>query len=209
MRIGIFGGTFDPPHHGHLILAAEALDQLRLDKILWTLTGDPPHKPDAPITPLPGRLAMLQAALEGNQAFELSRVEIDRPGPHYAVDTVKILRREYPRAELIYLIGADSLRDLPTWHTPQAFVTRLDGLGVMGRPGVEPDLPALEKQIPELADKFVFISAPLIEISSSLIRARVAAGKPYRYFVPPAVYRMIEENQFYRLMAYSQVEEDE
>ena len=118
MRIGIFGGTFDPPHLGHLILADEAHAQLELDRLLWVLTPDPPHKLHQSITPLVDRLDMLRATIAGNNAFELSMVDIERAGPHYAVDTLLILGRSYPGDALIYVMGGDSLRDLPTWYRP-------------------------------------------------------------------------------------------
>src|SRR5690349_15629428 len=105
MRIGIFGGTFDPPHLGHLILAEEAQYRLRIDHLLWVLTADPPHKQGQPITRLEDRLALVHAAIDDNPAFELSRVDLDRPGPHFALDTVRIIGREHPEAELFYLIG--------------------------------------------------------------------------------------------------------
>lgn len=198
MRIGIFGGTFDPPHIGHLILASEALDQLKLDKILWALTADPPHKQNQMISPVTDRLALVRSALKGSPAFELSRVEIDRPGPHYALDTVKILQMEYPHAELIYLIGADSLRDLPIWHKPDELIAQVAGFGVMRRPEAELDLSRLNAHFPGLAKKLAFIETPLIEISSSQIRERAAAGKPYRYFLPFEVFQYIERKQLYR-----------
>src|SRR5512143_3713267 len=113
--IGVFGGTFDPPHTGHLILAAEAQAQLDLERILWVLTPTPPHKPGQRITSTALRLEMLQAAIDGNPDFELSRVDLDRPPPHYAVDSVHLLRAAYPQAWLAYLMGGDSLDDLPTW----------------------------------------------------------------------------------------------
>ena len=112
MRIGIFGGTFDPPHVGHLILAAEARDQLDLDCVLWVVTPDPPHKTTRALTPLETRLVMVHAAIDGDERFQISRIEIDRPGPHYSADTVRILAEEYPGSQLYYLMGGDSLRDL-------------------------------------------------------------------------------------------------
>ena len=136
MRVGIFGGTFDPPHVGHLILAAEARDQLGLDRVLWVVTPDPPHKAGRTITPLLTRLDLVEAAICQDSQFEISRAEIDRPGPHYSVDTVEILARTYPQAELFYLMGGDSLHDLPTWKRPRQFIAALDGIGVMRRPQV-------------------------------------------------------------------------
>lgn len=198
VRLGIFGGTFDPPHVGHLILAEEAFHQLHLDRLLWVLTPDPPHKPGRQITPLRQRLDLLETALAGNDLFQLSTVEIDRPPPHYAVDTVRLLRRAYPRAELTYLMGGDSLRDLPTWYEPQAFVAACDRIAVMHRPGARPDLERLPEQLPGLLERLVFIEAPLIDIASSDIRRRIAEGRPFRYYLTPDVYRLVLERSLYR-----------
>lgn len=198
MRIGIFGGTFDPPHVGHLILASEALDQLKLDKVLWVVTADPPHKQDQYISPVTDRLSLVRAALKGNPAFEISSVEIDRPGPHYALDTIKILEQQFSDGELIYLIGADSLRDLPAWHKPDELIDQIAGLGVMRRPEVNLDLSILHARFSGLAKKLTFIDTPLVEISSSQIRERAAESRPYRYFVPCEVYELIEKKQLYR-----------
>lgn len=197
MRIGIFGGTFDPPHIVHLILAEEALDQLGLDRVLWLVTADPPHKQDQSISPVSDRLAMVRTALQGNPKFEISRVEIDRPGPHYALDTVNLLQQTYSDADLIYLIGADSLRDLPAWHEPQALIEAVAGFGVMRRPGAEFDLAELEREFPGITEKTAFIEAPLMEISARDIRERVAESRPFRYFVPNDVYYYIKRNRLY------------
>jgi len=133
------------------------------------ITPDPPHKRGLPITPLLIRLELVKAAIEGDPLFELSGVEIDRPGPHYAVDTLLILHDLYPEDALIYLIGGDSLRDLPTWHQPLRFLEACDGLGVMRRPGDAVDLSHLEATLPGLKRKVMFVDAPLLEISSSQI----------------------------------------
>jgi nicotinate-nucleotide adenylyltransferase len=198
MRIGVFGGTFDPPHLGHLILAEEAAWQLRLDRLLWVLTPDPPHKLGRPITALEVRLAMLRAATWDNPGFELSQVELNRPGPHYAVDTVRLLVEANPGSEIVYLMGGDSLRDLPAWHHPGEFINRCAGLGVMRRPGDEIDLEALDQRLPGLLVKVEFINAPLLEISASQIRHRAANGQPFRYFIPPAVYEIIVAHRLYQ-----------
>ena len=118
MKIGIFGGTFDPPHLGHLILAADAKEQLGLDQVLWVLTPFPPHKKDIKISPLQDRMTMVLLAITGNTNFHLSRVDIDRLPPHYALDTVNILRHNSPKDTFFYLMGADSLNDLLAWHEP-------------------------------------------------------------------------------------------
>lgn len=198
MRIGIFGGTFDPPHLGHMILAAEASYQLSIDHLLWVITEIPPHKLDHNITPLEDRLRLTEKALENEHGFSLSRIEIDRPGPHFAVDTVRLLRQKYPMDELFYLMGEDSLRDLPVWHLSADFVNEVDGIGVMRRPGVFIDREALEESLPSVWSKVIFLQTPLVEISASSIRERIRQGKPFRYFVLPAVYDLIVGEKMYQ-----------
>jgi nicotinate-nucleotide adenylyltransferase len=197
-KIGLFGGTFDPPHIGHLILASEAVHQLRLSRLLWMLAPDPPHKLEQPITPLPHRLEMLRRMIAGNSSFEISRLEIDRPGPHYTTDTVRQLSQLEPNADIILVLGGDSLRDLPTWRLCADLVAEVSKIGVMRRPGDPFDMPALEAKIPGLTEKVAFIDAPLQDLASREIRQRVASGDAYRYYVHPAVYEYIEENRLYR-----------
>jgi nicotinate-nucleotide adenylyltransferase len=196
-RIGVFGGTFDPPHVGHLILASEARAQLRLATVLWVLTSIPPHKLAQPISQLEDRLAMLDGALAGEAAFEISHVDIDRPGPHYTVDTLKLLREGHPAATLVLLLGEDSLRDLATWHAPVQLVAESDEIGVMRRPGVSIDLSNLEGKIPGVTAKVRSVEAPLLDIASHEIRRRVADGRPFRYYVPEAVYAYIVKRELY------------
>jgi nicotinate-nucleotide adenylyltransferase len=196
--IGIFGGTFDPPHIGHLILAGEALAQFQLDRLLWVLTPDPPHKLKNPITPLAHRLPMLQAMIRHNPAFELSRIEIDRPGPHYTIDTVRLIAEQNPNAELYLLIGGDSLRDLPAWRLPLDLVAAVSKIGVMRRPGDFTDLAPIEAQIPGVTAKIQFIDALLQPVSSSELRRRIAANEMYRYYLAPEVYDYIETHRLYR-----------
>jgi len=197
--IGLYGGTFDPPHVGHLILAGEALFQLGLTRLLWVPTPEPPHKTKHLITPLHHRLEMLrQAILKAQPGFEISTLEIDRPGPHYTVETLEVLGTQFPAADLVLLIGGDSLRDLPTWHRPRDVVAACRFVGVMRRPGVSPDVAALEGILPGLGAKIRFVDAPQIDVSSSLIRKRVATGGHYRYYLTPEVYSYIEEQQLYR-----------
>lgn len=197
-QIGIFGGTFDPPHLGHLILASEAYSQLRLDRLLWVLTPDPPHKQDQVITPVAHRLAMVNLAIQDNPKFELSRVELDRPGPHYTLDTVETLADQYPDADINPIIGEDSLRDLPTWHKPKELLYACHWVGVMRRPGEEPNLDALERELPGIRSKVHYVDAPLLEIASRELRSRVAEGRPYRYYLPPHVYEYINEHHLYQ-----------
>lgn len=197
MRLGIFGGTFNPPHFGHLILAEEAWSQLRLDRVLWVLTADPPHKQGQPITPVDIRLAMLTAAIRSNPVFELSRVDIDRPGPHWTADTLSVLHRQFPNSDLVFLVGGDSLRDLPTWGRPMEILAQCT-LGVMRRPSDHLSLARLEIQLPGISDKVSFVDSPLIEISARDIRRRVAEGRPYRYMMPDTVREIIEMRGVYR-----------
>ena len=196
-RIGIFGGTFDPPHIGHLILAGEAEGFLQLDRLLWLLTPDPPHKLGQSLAGLEHRQAMLELCLANNPNFELSRLDIDRPGPHYAVDTMEILASQHPTAELVYIMGGDSLRDLPTWHKPKEFVLSCHSLGIMRRPGDLIDLKELEKEIPGIRSKVCFMDAPLLGISSREIRQRIIENKPFQYYVTNSVFNYIEEHQLY------------
>ena len=198
MRIGIFGGTFDPPHLGHLILAAEARYQLKLDRLLFVLTPDPPHKQGQRITALHDRLEMIQAAIAHDPSFQLSRVDIHRPGPHYSLDTVNFLQEQYPEAALVFLMGGDSLHDLPTWYHPREFVEACDAIGVMHRADEEFDLGELEKVIPNISDKVEFIKAPLLEIASTELRARIREGRPYCYYLPKEVCEIIDERGLYR-----------
>jgi nicotinate-nucleotide adenylyltransferase len=197
MRIGIFGGTFDPPHLGHLILAMEASDQLKLDRLLWMVTPDPPHKQGQLITPVETRLQLVRAAIAGDPLFELSTLELEREGPQYALDTVREVRRRNASSEINYLIGEDSLQDLPKWHEPQKLIQELDYLGVMRRPGDKIKMNALDKILPGLREKVKFIDAPLLEISSHQIRDRIQHHQAFRYYLPDKVFRIIQESGLY------------
>jgi nicotinate-nucleotide adenylyltransferase len=198
VRVGIFGGTFDPPHLGHLILAAEAQAQLRLEKVLFVLTADPPHKRGRQFAPIADRLAMVEAAIGGHDIFGLSRIEIDRPGPHYAVDTMQLLAKDHAGKNLVYLIGGDSLRDLPEWNRPQEFIDACAAIGVMRRPRTRIDLDDLAQALPGLSAKLEFVDAPLLEISSSEIRERIRDGGHYRFYVSGAVYEIIQKRGLYK-----------
>ena len=198
MLIGLFGGTFDPPHLGHLALCHEAVSDLSLDRLLWVLTPNPPHKRDRRITPLAHRLAMVEIALQGTR-YQLSRVDLDRPAPHYAVDSVKILATQNPGDRFLYLMGSDSLNDLPTWHEARALVSALDQIGVMHRMNEMPDLPALEEHLPGISGKVRFVQAPRVDVSASEVRLRVRSGRSISHLVPPGVEAYIHEHRLYRL----------
>ncbi len=194
-RIGIFGGTFDPPHMGHLITACEIYTQLHLHRLLWMLTPDPPHKQNQPITGLPDRIKMVQITLLNNPKFELSLVEAERPGPHYSVDTVRIVRERNPLAEVIFVMGGDSLQNLHTWSRSAEFIAACDQIGVMRR--INHELNTIPN-LPGLAEKLHFVDAPLLEISSSEIRRRACAGQSFRYYLPQEVYAYIMEKGLYQ-----------
>jgi nicotinate-nucleotide adenylyltransferase len=198
MKVGIFGGTFDPPHVGHLILAQEALAQLNLDQVLWVVTPFPPHKKTQKISPIQDRITMVLLAITGNTNFRLSRVDIDRLPPHFAVDTVALLREKSPKYEFYYLMGEDSLNDLPTWHEPGKFVSICHGIGIMMRCGELLDTSKLEAILPGINNKLHFMETPLIEISGTDIRKRVETGKQFRYFLPDKIYHYILNHKLYQ-----------
>ncbi|MEI8132132.1 MAG: nicotinate-nucleotide adenylyltransferase [Leptolinea sp.] len=197
-RIGLFGGTFDPPHLGHSILAAEARHALQLDRVLWILTPLSPLKSEKLVSALEQRLKLVKAALAEMPEFEFCDVDISSPPPHYALDTIRILQRQNPQATLIYIMGGDSLQNLPAWHESQLFVNEVAEIGVLRRPGVDLDLESLEGLLPGLKAKVTFFMAPLIEISGADIRERIRKGRPYQYFLLPAVHRCIEDNTYYK-----------
>jgi nicotinate-nucleotide adenylyltransferase len=194
--LGILGGTFDPPHNAHLTLAGEALRQLPLARVVWVLTPDPPHKDDR-ITPYPLRLEMLRAAVSGYPSFELSEVEAERRGPHYMVDTLRILHKRLPDSEFVLLLGGDSLRDMIRWHRPKQLI-RLCRLAVLRRPGARTDMTRLERFVPGIARRTTVIHAPPMDISSTGIRRRIHQGKPITGQVPEAVEEIIRRNGLYR-----------
>ncbi len=198
MRVGVLGGTFDPIHLGHLILAQTAWEQLSLHRLLFVPAGQPWRKAERPITPGHHRLAMVRLALEGSP-FEAWRGELERPGPSYTVDTLQQLRSELDTPKLFLVMGYDSLLDLPNWHRPHELVA-LATLAVAGRPsaGDEEALAQVMAQLPQLADRIVWLDMPLIGISSTMVRQRVQSGRSIRYLVPKAVEDYILEHVLYR-----------
>ncbi len=196
-RLGVIGGTFDPPHYGHLVLADNGRVQLNLDAVIFVPAGIPPHKPERPISPASHRLAMVEAAMGDNAAFRLSRVDVDRPGPHYTVDMLALLAEAYPGSKLFFLIGGDSLAEFGSWRDP-AGIVELAHLGVMERPGWEADVDGLEERVPQIRERLARLDAPYLEISGTDLRRRVREELPIRYLVPPAVRRYVLEHRLYR-----------
>ena len=195
-RLGVFGGTFDPPHCGHLALARAAREALDLDRILWAVAADPPHKRGQVRTPAAWRVKLVEAAIADEPGMALSRIDLDRPGPHYTVDALRLLRDANPDAEWVLLIGGDSFRDLPTWHKPDELIA-LCRLGVLQRPDVAIDLAELEAAIPGVSATVDFIPAPTVSISSRDLRARAAAGESLVGLVPDAVAAIIAAQHLY------------
>lgn len=193
-RVGILGGTFDPPHIGHLVLAQYACDALDLACVLFVPAADPPHK-DQLRYGIEHRLPMLELAIAGNDKFVISRVDVDRPGPHYTVDMIRILQEQQPDTEFYFLMGGDSLHHLPQWYHPLEMIA-LCKLAVMARPGteVEPDLRAL----PGLAERVVVIDSPMLGFSSTEVAERLEAGKSVRYLVPDSVLTYIQDHRLYQ-----------
>jgi len=197
VRTGVLGGTFDPVHLGHLILAQEARERLGLEQVLFMPAGRPWMK-DRAITPAPHRLAMLQLALEDNLAFVISRIETDRPGVSYTAETLADLSREMPGERLFFLLGWDALEDLPRWKDPES-VLALAELVVFPRAGYPtPGLPDLERLLPGVGKRVHLLEGPIIQISSTEVRRRVREGLSIRYLVPRAVEKYILEKGLYK-----------
>jgi nicotinate-nucleotide adenylyltransferase len=191
MRVGVFGGTFDPVHLGHLILSEQCREQARLDRVLLIPAPRPPHKLERASTPFAQRVEMLQLAIAGYPVFQVSEMEKDRPGPSYTVDTLRQLRDQQPDDELFLLIGSDCLPDLPRWHEPLQ-IAELATLLVVSRPGWPVPL-----QLPERF-RIQVIDTPLIDIASSHLRERVRLGRSIRYLVPRAVECYIQAHRLYQ-----------
>lgn len=188
-RIGIFGGTFDPIHIGHLILAEEAWFQLKLDCIYLVPAGDPPHKKGVDLSPVEQRIRMCKLATADIDYLHVSRIDADRPGPHYTSDMVRLLyQRVGPDTEFYFLMGLDSLRDLPAWHEAQWLVDNCR-LVALNRHDVSLDWEKLEAELPGVREKVIILDMPELEIASHTLRERVRNGEPIRHQVP----RVVEE----------------
>jgi nicotinate-nucleotide adenylyltransferase len=194
VRVGVLGGTFDPVHVGHLVLAEQAREQLALDEVLFVPAGEPWRKSGRAIAPAEHRLAMLKLAVERNDGFGISDIELRRSGPTYTADTLEALAGERLDDEFYFIIGADALADLPNWHEPERIVAHAV-LAVTPRDAQEASAAALD--IPGITPRIELFSMPRIDLSSTDIRARVAAGKSIRYLVPDGVWHYVRESGLY------------
>jgi nicotinate-nucleotide adenylyltransferase len=193
--VGVLGGTFDPIHIGHLAAAEEVREVLGLERVLFVPAGIPPHKPGRLISAPHHRLAMVELAIAGNPSFEVSRVELDRTGPSYTVDTLEALSEG---RDLTLILSAESFRGLPSWQQPQRLLA-LARVAIVPRGGLAPPGKSwLEEHFPGVEARIVELDAPRLRLSATDIRARVAAGRSIRYLVPDAVIDYIEDHDLYR-----------
>lgn len=197
-RIGVLGGTFDPIHYGHLFIAEEARVRIPLERVLFVPAAQPPHKAESTVTaPEHHRLRMVELAIASNPCFEISTVDMHRPGPHYSIDMIALLQEEYgPQAEFYFIMGLDSLAGILTWHEP-ARLLELCRLAVGSRQGYGADLQALEAVLPGVSARTLLLDTPELEISSTDIERRIKAGLPIKYLVPEAVEEYIHAHRLY------------
>lgn len=199
VRLGVIGGTFDPIHYGHLFAAEATRAHLALEAVLFVPAGVPPHKAGSRVSPPEFRLDMLRLAIASNPCFAISTVDLDRPGPHYTVDMIALLRagRGLSADDCYFIMGCDSLRDLPTWYEPARLVESCR-LAVVQRPGYSVRLEELEKILPGVSSRVDLVSIPLLDISSHELQRRVREGLPIRYLLPEPVEQYIYERGLYR-----------
>ena len=198
-RIGILGGTFDPPHIGHLWLATLAADAIGLDRILFMPAAQPPHKSGQQVTSATDRLLMTRLAIAGNDGFELTLIELERAGPSYTIDSVVELGRLYGgEADLYLLMAADSLAQIDSWRQPDELLERIEWV-VGPRSGVPlPDRSSLEDRFGDRASRIHLLDGPSLDVSSTEIRERVAGGHAISYLVPRGVEDLIVDRGLYR-----------
>jgi nicotinate-nucleotide adenylyltransferase len=196
-RTGLFGGSFNPIHYGHLLLADEVLDALGLDRVLFVTAPAPPHKPNAQLAPAADRHAMVELAIAGHPKFAASDVELRRAGPSYTVDTLAALG--IPRAEAFLIVGSETFLDLLTWRTPRR-VAELGQIVVVPRAGsaFDPDSAAMQKVVHEIGEAPLIVRATSLPISASDIRRRVREGRSIAYRVPDAIAAYIRTKRLYR-----------
>lgn len=198
MKLGLYGGTFDPVHFGHLLLAERCREELGLDEVRFIPAGDPPHKDRSDLTPGKARAEMLEFATAGNPRLVVDRRELGRPGRSYTVDTLAEVKAEFPEAELYFLMGADSLADLPGWREPERILelARVVAVNRGRRPAERAALVAVLGE--EIAARVIFVHMPAVDLSSTDMRVRAAAERSLRYMTPPAVEAYVRDKKLYR-----------
>ena len=196
MRVGIYGGVFNPPHHGHLIAAQEAHSQLGLDVVLWVPVGAAPHREIEADPGADARFEMVELAIAGDERFRVSRIELEREGPSYTVDTLKELREREPEDELFLILGGDQALALATWREPEELL-ELATLAVFERGSSTRNAIGIKVGRLRGAERVRFLEMPRIDISSTLVRRRAAKGKPIRYLVPDKVANFIGAQSLY------------
>jgi nicotinate-nucleotide adenylyltransferase len=196
VRIGIYGGVFNPPHHGHLVAAQEAHSQLELDVVVWVPVGQAPHRTIEQDPGAEARFEMVELAIGADERFRVSRIELEREGPSYTVDTLRALRQREPDAELFLILGGDQAAALPSWHEPDAVIEQAT-VAVFERAEENRDAIAAKLNAMPGAERLCFLDMPRIDISSTLVRQRAAAGKPIRYLVPDKVAHFIGAQSLY------------
>lgn len=194
-RLGVMGGTFDPIHHGHLLTAEEAAVQFGLEQVIFVPTGQPWMKADREVSPAEDRYLMTVIATASNPRFTVSRIEIDRAGPTYTVDTLRALRELHPGAELFFVTGADAMLEIFSWKDPSELLSLAHFIAAT-RPGY--DLAHFEAEAPTAHPNVTVMNIPALAISSTDIRQRVREGRPIRYLVPEGVKSYIEKAGLYR-----------
>jgi len=198
MKVGIMGGTFDPVHSGHLIIAEEVREALGLSEVLFMPCGQPWLKLERPITPAVHRVEMVRLAIGTSPQFKLSEVEVKRPGPSYSVDTMMDFQEQFGSgAELFFIVGCDALADLARWKEPQRLIQLCKLVAVPRLNFNSPDLKALERSVPGVSKRLIYVATPIIDISSSRIRERVRKGLSIRYLVPEKVEEYIRRQKLY------------
>jgi nicotinate-nucleotide adenylyltransferase len=200
--IGVFGGTFDPIHFAHLAVAQEAAETLGLERVLFVPAGQPPHKPDRKITSGADRLAMVELAIAGNARFAVDRLELDRAGPSYTVDTLEALQARSAAgapSSLTLILSSEAFQELSTWREPRR-ILELACLAVAPREGY-PSLSTsfMDQAFPEFRDRVTYLDGPRMRLSASELRTRAAAGRTLRYLVPDAVAAYIDDHGLYRI----------
>ncbi|MCP4362083.1 MAG: nicotinate (nicotinamide) nucleotide adenylyltransferase [Chloroflexi bacterium] len=195
-RIGLLGGTFDPPHIGHLWLAQTAFEQLQLDTVLFLPVGCPPHKLNQPVSAVSHRLAMVQLAIAANPAFQLDTTDLKRPPPHTTVTLLPHIHTAYPKTNLWLLAGSDSLHDLPAWEEPHRLITQCR-LAILPRPGVTVNWTELETAVPNIKMTVDMLTGPTVTLSSTTVRQWAASGKSIQYLVNTAVWQYMQKHQLY------------